>query len=128
MRIDAMKLALAALEDVDGANQLGWWARSKAITAIKQALAAPAQERCEYCDGTGDVYDQTGEWRGTCHCMKAAQPAVPEGWKLVPVEPSDAMVQAAHHLDLSYMPGQEGADRAAIYRAMLAAAPEKGQQ
>ncbi len=36
-----MKLALVALEDVDGANQLGWWARSKAITAIKQALAAP---------------------------------------------------------------------------------------
>lgn len=47
----------------------------------------------------------------------------PEGWKLVPVEPTDAMVQAAHHLDLSYMPGQEGADRAAIYRAMLSAAP-----
>ena len=34
------------------------------------------------------------------------------------------MVQAAHHIDLSYMPGQEGADRAAIYRAMLAAAPQ----
>lgn len=47
------------------------------------------------------------------------------GWKLVPVEPTDKMVQAAHHLDLSYMPGQEGADRAAIYRAMLAAAPQQ---
>jgi hypothetical protein len=35
--------------------------------------AAPVQERCEYCDGTGDVHDQTGEWRGTCHCVKAAQ-------------------------------------------------------
>lgn len=22
--------------------------------------------RCEYCDGTGDVHSQTGEWRGTC--------------------------------------------------------------
>ena len=58
----------------------------------------------------------------------AAQTAVPEGWKLVPVEPTDAMVQAAHYLDLSYMPGQEGADRAAIYRAMLTAAPEKGKK
>lgn len=47
-----------------------------------------------------------------------------EQWKMVPVEPTDGMVQAAHHIDLSYMPGQEGADRAAIYRAMLAAAPQ----
>lgn len=53
-----------------------------------------------------------------------AQPVVPAGYALVPVEPTDAMVQAAHHLDLSYMPGHEGADRAAIYRAMLAAAPQ----
>ena len=47
-----------------------------------------------------------------------------EGFVLVPVEPTDAMVQATHHLDLSYMPDQWGADRAAIYRAMLAAAPK----
>jgi hypothetical protein len=37
------------------------------------AQPAPVQERCESCDGTGDVHDQTGEWRGTCHCVKAAQ-------------------------------------------------------
>lgn len=49
--------------------------------------------------------------------------AVPDGWRLVPVEPTDAMVQAAFRIDLSYMPGQEGADRAAVYRAMLTAAP-----
>lgn len=47
-----------------------------------------------------------------------------DGFVLAPVEPTDKMVQAAHHLDLSYMPGQEGADRAAVYRAMLAAAPK----
>jgi len=56
------------------------------------------------------------------------QREVPEGWKPVPVEPTDAMVQAAYHLDLSYMPGQEGADRAAIYRAMLSAAPTQPAQ
>lgn len=49
---------------------------------------------------------------------------VPAGYVLAPVEPTDAMVQAAHRLDLSYMPGHEGADRAAIYRSMLAAAPQ----
>lgn len=50
---------------------------------------------------------------------------VPDGWKLVPVEPTDAMVRAALHLDLSYMPGHEGPDRAAVYRAMLAAVPAR---
>lgn len=63
---------------------------------------------------------------GDTALASAAQPAPATqqaGWKCVPVEPTDAMVQAAHHIDLSYMPGQEGADRAAIYRAMLAAAP-----
>lgn len=56
-----------------------------------------------------------------------AQPAqkqepVPAGYQLVPVEPTDKMVQASLHLDLSYMPLQEGYDRAAVYKAMLAAA------
>ena len=46
------------------------------------------------------------------------------GFVLVPAEATDAMVQAAGHIDLSYMPGQEGADWAAIYRAMIAAAQE----
>ncbi len=49
---------------------------------------------------------------------------IPAGFVLVPAEATDAMVQAAGHIDLSYMPGQEGADRAAIYRAMIAAAQE----
>lgn len=52
----------------------------------------------------------------------AAVPA--EGWVMVPVEPTDAMVQASLQLDLSYMPGQDGVDRAAVYLAMLAAAPK----
>lgn len=54
--------------------------------------------------------------------------SVPDGWKLVPVEPTEAMVQKALHLDLSYMPGHEGPDRAAVYRAMLSASPAPAQQ
>ncbi|MBL7089933.1 hypothetical protein [Acidovorax sp.] len=64
--------------------------------------------------------------------MEAPQQPAPSaavfGLRLVPVEPTDQMVQAAHHIDLSYMPGQEGADRAAIYRAMIAAAPQPAVQ
>ena len=51
-------------------------------------------------------------------------PALPPGWVAVPVEPTAAMVQAAHRLDLSYMPGRGGTNRAAVYGAMLAAAPK----
>jgi len=43
------------------------------------------------------------------------------GFVMAPIEPTDAMVQATHHIDLSYMPTQWGADRAAVYRAMIAA-------
>ncbi len=49
----------------------------QAIESIDQAIARAersaegtleAEKRCEYCDGTGDVHDQTGEWRGVCVC------------------------------------------------------------
>lgn len=52
---------------------------------------------------------------------------VPDGWQLVPKEPTDVMVRAALHLDLSYMPGHDGPDRAAVYKAMLASAPPAPQ-
>lgn len=44
-------------------------------------------------------------------------------WVLVPREPTGEMIRAAMHTDLSYMPGHQGPDRAAVYRAMLAASP-----
>lgn len=61
-----------------------------------------------------------------CRRVLYTSPQVPEGFALVPVEPTDKMVQATLHIDLSYMPGQEAADRVAIYRAMLGAA-RKGE-
>lgn len=52
---------------------------------------------------------------------RAAQPApvVPEGWKLVPVEPTPAMLRAGVYVAVGALP---------IYKAMLAAAPAQGQQ
>lgn len=52
---------------------------------------------------------------------------VPDGWQLVPKAPTDAMVRAALHLDLSYMPGHDGHDHAAVYKAMLASTPPAPQ-
>ena len=35
---------------------------------------SPVEQRCTYCDGTGDVHSIDGEWRGTCHCAAAPAP------------------------------------------------------
>lgn len=43
-------------------------AAKEALKAIAVAEHLEAEKRCEYCDGTGDVHDQTGEWRGVCVC------------------------------------------------------------
>ena len=43
-----------------------------------------AEERCQYCDGTGDVHSIDGQWRGECHCQKQPQAeAVPDAMKVV---------------------------------------------
>lgn len=46
---------------------------------------------------------------------------VPEGWQVVPVEPTREMIDAArqHHEGEAYLPFS-------LYRAMLAAAPKPG--
>ena len=49
--------------------------------------------------------------------VRAKQQAVPEGWQLVPVEPTPEMVQAATHSAVGF-------GTRAAYRAMLAAAPK----
>jgi hypothetical protein len=83
---EALKLALEALEKIALAGMSGtgqesddamteWHARqawkfigiaARALTPIKEALKQ--EQRCEYCDGTGDVHDFAGEWRGVCVC------------------------------------------------------------
>jgi hypothetical protein len=58
-------------------------------TPSPAAQPAPTvQERCEYCDGTGDVHDKTGEWRGVCNCEAGKRLAAPVQ------EPDDDLTQA----------------------------------
>jgi hypothetical protein len=63
MSIEAMKQALEALEE----SGLRWTNIVEAITSLRQAIEE-AEKPCKYCHGTGDVHDQTGEWRGVCVC------------------------------------------------------------
>ena len=51
--------------------------------------------------------------------VRAKQPLAPEGWQLVPVEPTIEMVRAATH-------GAVGFGTRAAYQSMLAAAPKLG--
>ena len=58
----------------------------------------------------------------------AAQPAAPEGWKLVPVEPTHGMVKAFQDaMSLEFGMRTTAGYHARVYSAMLTAAPEKGQ-
>lgn len=40
------------------------------IEAARHSITGnlPAEERCLYCDGTGDVIRGDGEWLGQCDC------------------------------------------------------------
>lgn len=49
--------------------------------------------------------------------------AAPEGWQLVPKVPDAAMMEAGEHECADPLDGHPQADVAAVYRAMLAAAP-----
>lgn len=53
--------------------------------------------------------------------MDGASPTIPDGWKLVPVEPVWPMIAAAikHHEGEAFLP-------VSLYKAMLAAAPAPG--
>ena len=51
------------------------------------------------------------------------RPTVPEGWKLVPIEPTVEIVQAAQ----DYFVSHDEWGFSGMYRAMLAAAPEVKQ-
>lgn len=92
-----------------------------------EALAHALFTAAQLAPGEG-IEDAVGRLAALVEAQQPAPSAAVFGLRLVPVEPTDQMVQAAHHIDLSYMPGQEGADRAAIYRAMIAAAPQPAVQ
>ena len=95
-----MALRIVELEDI--AEIVGQSAseRSKRITELQDALElAEEVVRAKHFPDVGNM--------------------IPEGWQLVPVEPTDEMVKAATHESVGF-------GTRAKYRAMLAAAPKLG--
>ena len=143
MSITAMKQALEALEKATPVKAKDPQMQADAIVALRTAIA-----EAEACEPVGVVMRVESTIAPGCSYLQgtiiknvpdgsmlylAPQPApkqepIPPGYQLVPLEPTDKMVQASLHLDLSYMPLQEGYDRAAVYKAMLAAAPMQAQE
>lgn len=125
--------ALSQAEAVEPLQTFSSPRGKRLMAAWQEGFAACRDSEFVGAEAQNDAFNRS---QTVNHCIaedilaRAPAPAqaVPDWWKLVPVEPTDAMVQAAHHIDLSYMPGQEGADRAAIYRAMLSASPAVSQE
>lgn len=95
---------------------------------VARLNAAPVQQpKCKTCDDNGRIGgqsfyapDEGGDPCPDC-CAPVQQVSVPDGWKLVPVEPTPGMIDAAlRSEDASLDPRSIVI---ADYRAMLAAAP-----
>ncbi|MCE3086617.1 hypothetical protein LXE06_06250 [Yersinia enterocolitica] len=96
------------------------------------ALAAKRAEPCGYAHKNAIKFDL----HDTCRLHEQAgdenfialyttpqlnSPEIPEGWKLVPIEPTRQMMSQGHFA----MGGTDRGKFMRIYQAMLAAAPEK---
>jgi hypothetical protein len=99
MKDEALKLALEALETI--ANAMPFPVGKSAITAIKQALAAPVQEPVVFfrCNGCGHAYEQVHPT--SCDCMEAGGFERVEYYTTPPAAP---IPDAIHHTDLSEHP------------------------
>lgn len=42
--------------------------RAHVLARIRKPPISHAKDVCEYCNGTGDVHNAAGEWRGACSC------------------------------------------------------------
>lgn len=66
-------------------------------------------------------------WERKCGELRAkveATPTIPEGWKLVPIEPTMKMARACASASRAYMQEYGGNSPQVMWAAMLAAAPE----
>jgi hypothetical protein len=71
--------------------------------------------------GTGEVFSPADIYKQPEANRSSVAPVAPEGWKLVPVEPTDDQLQAMDGIN-NDLPADEVR---AIYRAMVEAAPHQ---
>ena len=141
----AMDLALEALEELQPDDAYPYSLQSKAITAIKQALAAPTvqepvawmypddYERMTNSETFCTVYSvevgsaTRGESTVALYTTPPAQPAASEGWKLVPAVPTNEWVNNLAKMQTGNLEEVPFVEIHQCIAELLAAAPEKGQ-
>ena len=102
-----------------------WHAAWQAVLAQSDQRGEVAGWYCPQCQQGFDPAEVTfGETHVYCGSPVTDSPAppapvVPDGWKLVPVEPTDEMINAGCDASNAYR-----VDMDRSYQAMLAAAPE----
>jgi len=120
---EALKLALEALEAETDPN---WECNSyhpkiwEAITAIKQALAAPVQEPVAWMDKYGEIYKDVTEVLSTDTPLYTTPPAAQRQWVGLTDE---EVIDVIHPLVMADMPDQ--ATDYEIARAIEAKLKEK---
>ncbi|HDL7425684.1 TPA: hypothetical protein PXN54_004492 [Yersinia enterocolitica] len=95
-------------------------ALARIALAAKRAEPVAWEVKGILCHSKEEAESYVGEPAPLYDAPQLNYPEIPEGWKLVPIELTAEMAQAAGdaHEGESYLPYS-------IYRAMLAAAPEK---
>ncbi|WP_145503980.1 hypothetical protein [Yersinia vastinensis] len=89
-----------------------------ALSAKQTEPVAYWNDACDLDDGAFSYANDAGCTRPLYTTPQLNSPEIPEGWKLVPIEPTQNMVDA-------HIIGMQLAGFSRAYRAMLAAAPEK---
>ena len=79
------------------------------------------REAADLLDGTPKQLAKAQELRALADRMEAKpiSAAIPDGWKLVPIEPTESMMDAYRYAFTS----KDRFDGANVYKAMLTAAP-----
>ncbi|HHL2633000.1 TPA: hypothetical protein ACQ340_002730 [Yersinia enterocolitica] len=112
----------AAKDHHDGVRVAGEYLAALARIALAAKRAEPVAWEVNgiLCHTKEEADSYVGEPAPLYDEPQLNSPEIPEGWKLVPIELTAEMAQAAGeaHEGESYLPYS-------IYRAMLAAAPEK---
>ena len=77
-----------------------------------------AEEKSGSCE-CGKEHTQLAKWLKELTALRASPASVPEGWKLVPVVPTHAILDVMFDAGIGWHDG----DLTLLYRALLAAAP-----
>lgn len=116
MSIEAIKQAIEALNEAVAFREGGRQKAIDAINALRTAIQQAEPKHRHWSEALADDLTESGDIQTNTH----PAPGVPDGWQLVPIEPTAEMLQAALKV------ATPGALRAAWARMLAASHAQKG--